>query len=206
MTNTPSKQTSSLTYYHAPHSRSSSGVWLLEELGVPYQVEIVDIRGQGGVPEAYRRIHPNKKVPALAHEGVVITESSAIAIYLGDTFGSDEVAPKPGDARRGPYLKWQVWASSVFDPCVTAKLTGWEYDPSAVSFGSFADLERHLDETLAASPYLLGDAFTLADLRLAANLGWVMHFGLFADRPRFAEYVARVTARPSYARYLEKGG
>jgi glutathione S-transferase len=190
-----------LTYYHAPQSRSASGLWLLEELQVPYRVEIVDIRGQGGAPESYRAVHPHKKVPAIAHQGAVITERAAIAIYLGDAFPSADVAPAVGDPARGPYLRWHVYLEAVFDPAVTAQLFKWEYDPHAVSFGSFVDLERHLRKTLEAGPYLLGPRATLADLELVSSLGWVMPAtGLFTDKPVFAEYVARVQDRPSFAR------
>jgi glutathione S-transferase len=197
------KQVSSLTYYHAPHSRSSVGLWLLEELEVAYQLQIVDFRDGRGADESYRAVHPHKKVPALVHDGAVIIESAAIAIYLSDRFPRADLTPAVGDARRGPYLSWLVYASTVFDPAVTAKLLKWEYQPSAVSFGAFADMERHLEKTLTAGPYLLGDRPSLADLQWAANLNWAMFAGgLFTDKPVFGDYVARMQTRPSWARFL----
>ena len=198
-------ETSSLLYYHAPRSRSLTGLWLLEELQVPYDVELVDIERPEGAPERYRRVHPHKKVPALVHGDVVITERAAIAIYLGDAFPRPEVAPGIGDPRRGPYLTWLVYLEAVFDPAVTAKMLNWEYDGRMASFGAFVDLERHLRKSLEAGPFLLGERATLADLELASSLGWVMQTtGLFADAPVFAEYVARVESRPSFARFEAK--
>jgi glutathione S-transferase len=78
-----------ITFYHAPWSRASNVLWLLEELGTPYTVEKVDIRAPGGVPEEYRSIQPNKKVPAIIHDGILVTERAAICTYLCDVF------PKP---------------------------------------------------------------------------------------------------------------
>jgi hypothetical protein len=69
-----------LKFYHAPWSRSISVFWLLEELGQPYEIELVDIRAPGGVPESYREIQPNKKVPAVVHDGTVVTERAAICL------------------------------------------------------------------------------------------------------------------------------
>jgi len=105
-----------LKFYHAPWSRSSNVLWLMEELGVPYEIEQVDIRA--GVPESYRAIQPNKKVPAISHDGVIITERAAISIYLADAFPQAGLAPKIGDKDRAAYLTWLVYADSVFDPAV----------------------------------------------------------------------------------------
>ena len=110
-----------LTFYHAPWSRSSGVFWLLEELGVDYSLEIVDIRAKGGVAESYRAIQPNKKVPAIVHDGVTVTERAAICIHLADAFPEAGLAPAIGDPRRGPYLTWMVYSDSVFDPAVAAR-------------------------------------------------------------------------------------
>lgn len=67
-----------LTFYHCPNTRSGSVLWLLEELGVPYDLQILDIRAQGGAPESYRAIQPNKKVPAIVHDGAPVHERAAI--------------------------------------------------------------------------------------------------------------------------------
>lgn len=82
-----------LKFYHAPQSRSSGVLWLLEELGVPYDLEIVDIRGPGGAPESYRAIPPNKKVPAIVHDGIIVTERAAITTYPADAFPEAGLAP-----------------------------------------------------------------------------------------------------------------
>lgn len=195
-----------LTFYHSPMSRSASIYWLLEELEVPYAIEVVDIRAEGGAPESYRKIQPHKKVPSIVHDGVVVTERAAIATYLADAFPAAGLAPPIGDPRRGPYLSWLVYSDAVFDPGMTAKLQGWTYPKLAVSFGVFEDTVRHLDEALSASPYITGDAFTAAD----TQIGSAVHYGMniakaLPERPSFTAYLGRVAERPAFKRFMAKG-
>jgi glutathione S-transferase len=93
-----------IKFYHAPWSRSAGVHWLLEELGVPYETEFVDIRAPGGAPESYRAIQPNKKVPAIVHDDTIITERAAISIYLADSFPQARLAPSIGDKARAAWL------------------------------------------------------------------------------------------------------
>jgi glutathione S-transferase len=193
-----------LKFYHAPWSRSSNTLWLMEELGVPYELEHVDIRQEGGVPEKYRAIQPNKKVPAIEHDGVVITERAAIAIYLCDAFPQAGLAPRQGDKDRGPYLTWLVYADSVFDPAVAAHALGWEYDKNNFSFGGFDDLVANLERRLSSSKFVAGERFTAADIALAGSMAYVMGQGWLPEKPVFADYVARATDRPAARRTDEK--
>src|SRR4051812_2848558 len=114
-----------LKFYHAPWSRSSGIHWLLEEIGQPYEIAPVDIRAPGGAPESYRDIQPNKKVPAIDHDGTIVTERAAICLYLAETFPEAGLAPAAGDASRAAYLTWLVYADSVLDPALAAKAHGW---------------------------------------------------------------------------------
>src|ERR1700722_20267888 len=98
-----------ITLYHAPKSRSSRFIWLLEELGEPYQVKAVSIRradGTGQQDAKYRRIHPHGKVPAIVHNGDAVLESAAIALYLSEAFPGAGLGVPIGNAKRGPYLTW----------------------------------------------------------------------------------------------------
>ena len=147
-----------LKFYCAPWSRASGVFWLLEELGQPYEIEIVDIRAPGGVPESYREIQPNKKVPAIDHDGTVVTERAAICIYLGDAFPEAGLAPPIGDKARAGYLTWLVYCDSVFDPAVAAKAQGWEYVSNNFSFGLFDDMVANVEKLLSRQPYAAGDA------------------------------------------------
>jgi glutathione S-transferase len=193
-----------LKFYHAPWSRSSNILWLMEELGVDYALEHVDIRQEGGVPEAYRKVQPNKKVPAIEHDGVVVTERAAIAIYLCDAFPQAGLAPKAGDKDRAAYLTWLVYADAVFDPAVAARAQGWEYVSNNFSFGSFEDMLGNLERRLKAGPFIAGERFTAADVATAGNMEYVMQQGWLPKFPAFEEYVARATDRPAAKRAQEK--
>ncbi len=194
-----------LKFYHAPQSRSSGVLWLLEELGAPYEMEIVDIRAPGGAPESYRAIQPNKKVPAIVHDGVIVTERAAIAAYLADAFPAAGLAPAIGDPLRGPYLTALAYADGVADPALSAHVHGWTYENIAFSFGSFDDMVAHLDRRLSAQPYAAGDRFTAADTQIGAMVFYGLTIlGALPDRPAFRDYLGRVTARPAFQRMGQK--
>ncbi len=190
-----------LTLFHAPYSRSSTILWLLEELEQPYDLVLIDIRAEGGAPESYRATHPHKKVPAVALDGTIITERAAIATYLCDRFPEKGLAPAPSDPDRAPYLSWLVYCDAVLDPAIATKAKAWTYAPAEFSFGSFEDMSRHVERTLSSRPFAAGERFTAADVLLGSSLRWVRHaFGYF-DAPVFDAYLARVTDRPGFHRY-----
>src|SRR5204863_273345 len=115
-----------ITLYHAPQTRSSRMIWLLEELGVPYEIRPVSIfrpmTGEGSGDAA--NPHPDKKVPAIDHDGVVVAESLAIVLYLLDAFPEAGLAPVQGDPRRGDYLTWTAWYVAELEPALFAGLAG----------------------------------------------------------------------------------
>lgn len=194
-----------LTFYHAPWSRSSGILWLLEELGVPYEMEIVDIRRQGGVDEAYRQIQPSKKVPAIRHDGVTITERAAITTYLADRFPEAGLAPAIDDPRRGPYLTMLVYCDSVFDPALAAHAHGLTYASNDYSFGLFEDMVCYVERRLTENDYAVGDSFTAADTQLASAIGYTMnHMKALPEKQVFLDYMARVEDRPANKRAAAK--
>lgn len=195
-----------ITLFHAPRSRSSSIVWLLEELGEPYSIEITPIvygDGHGNTaPESYRRIHPHKKVPAIDHDGVLVFECAAIALYLADAFPKAGLAPAIGDARRGPYVTWLAYWAGVMNPVATAKFRGWDKD-GPTGFGTFDEMENFLSDTLEAHPYIIGDSFTAADVLVGGAVGFFKDT-LLPKRKVYDEYLARVSERPARQRALAK--
>ena len=194
-----------LKFYCAPWSRASGVFWLLEELEQPYEIEIVDIRAPGGVPESYRDIQPNKKVPAISHDGTIITERAAICIYLADAFPEAKLAPAIGDKQRAAYLTRLVYCDSVFDPAIAAKAQGWEYKSNNFSFGLFEDMVANVEKLLSKQPYAVGDTFTAADTQLAGGIYYTMNIlKVLPVLPVFRDYVARATDRPGYKRYAAK--
>ncbi|PZO01081.1 MAG: glutathione S-transferase [Hyphomicrobiales bacterium] len=193
-----------LTFYHAPQSRSFSILWLLEELGEPYDMQLVDIRGEDGAPESYREIQPHKKVPAIVHDGVIVAERAAITLYLGDAFPGAGLAPAVGAPDRAAYLTALVYADAVLDPVIATKALGLSYQPSSVSFGSLDDAVAHLERRLAHG-HAAGERFTAAD----TQIGTAMYYGMnlinvLPRRPAFEAYMERMLARPALQRTLAK--
>lgn len=194
-----------LKFYYAPWSRASGVLWLLEELGNDYELIHIDIRAPGGVPESYRAIQPNKKVPAIEHDGVVITERSAITIYLGDAFPEARLAPAIGMPERGPYLTANIYVDSVVDPCVAARAHGLSYKSNDYSFGLFDDMVSYLERQLTARPYAAGHGFTAADTQLASAISFTMNnLKTLPAKRVFKDYLARVEERPAYQRAQKK--
>jgi glutathione S-transferase len=193
-----------LKFYHAPWSRSSAVLWLLEELGVDYEMVEIDVRQEGGVPEDYRLIQPNKKVPAIEHEGIVITERAAITTYLADAFPEAGLAPAIGDPMRGPYLTMLVYCDSVFDPALAAHAQGWTYESNNFPFGLFDDMVNYVDRILTERPFAAGDRFTAADVQLGSSIGYTMEtMKVLPERPSFVAYMNRLKDRPANLRAAE---
>lgn len=193
-----------LTLYHAPQSRSTRFLWLLEELGADYKIAYTNIPrrdGSGAVDPA--NPHPDKKVPALVHDGVVVTESAAIAVYLTDLFPKAGIGPQIGDPKRGPYLTWLAYYAGVIEPVVNFQFNNLgDHEGLQRTFRSRAELDQRIVGTLAKSPYLLGDQFSAADI-LLVSLGQFARQMLPAGEPTDA-YLKRCQSRPALGRALAK--
>lgn len=198
-----------LTLYHAPRSRSFRILWLLEELGVPYDTEMVSIRGTdsaGHMPPDYIDIHPHRKVPALVHDGVPIFETPAIALYLTDLFPESGLGPLVGDAKRGPYLTWLAYSTGVFEPAMVERAFKQPHQNGALGWGSADEVEQVLTRVLQARPYFLGDAFSAVDVVLGGSLQYMMQVKVIAESPVFNAYIERLANRPAMHRALQRDG
>lgn len=193
---------SDLVFYTNPQSRGRIAHWMLEELGEPYRTVWLDY-GAGMKDAAYLAINPMGKVPALVHDGSVLTEAAAICVYLADRFADKGLIPPAADPARAAFFRWSFFAAGPLEQAVTAKALGWqvpEGKSSMVGFGSFAQTIDALEQALAPGPYLCGERFTAADVYVGASLGWGMLFGTIEQRPAFAAYVGRLQARPAAQR------
>lgn len=193
-----------LTLFHAPQSRSSRFLWLLEELGAPYQVRYVDIprRDGSGAPDPANP-HPDKKVPALEHDGALIFESAAIALYLTDAFPQAGVGAPVGDAQRGAYITWLFYYAGVVDPTTVVRYMGepgWE--ETAGGWGRPETMNRLISQALERGAYLLGDRFTAADLLIGSLGQWSRD--LLPESAAIDGWLARLNARPALARAMAR--
>jgi glutathione S-transferase len=190
-----------ITLYHSPNTRSSATLLLLEELGAPYTLHVLDMKAGEQRNPAYLAINPMGKVPAIRHGDALVTEQVAIFIYLADLFPAAKLAPPIGDPLRGPYLRWLVFYAACFEPAVTDRAQKREPAPLAQSpYGDFDTMLKTLAEQLAKGPYLLGERFSAADILWGSALRWTTMFKLVPELPAIMAYVQRVSARPSFAR------
>ncbi len=194
-----------ITLYTNPQSRGRIVRWMLEEVGQPYDVKVMTFGGDIKSPE-FLKLNPMGKVPALTHNGVVITEVAAICTYLADQFPDAGLAPKPGSPERGSYYRWLFFTAGPFEMANSAKAFDWEIDAKraeAAGCGRIPDSANAIEQTLAKQPYLCGDKFTTADLLMASYIGWETMMKVLDPNPVFAEYVARCEDRPAAKRANE---
>jgi glutathione S-transferase len=196
-----------LVLYHAAPSRSSIVHWMLEELGQPYELQMVSFKQGENRQPAYLAVNPMGKVPALKHGDTVITEAAAICAYLADEFPQAGLNIPVGDPRRGTYLKWLFFGPSCVEPAITERAFPRKEPParSALGFGDFDTVVDVLAKAAAAaSPYLLGNKFTAADVIIGSGLRWGSMFKLLPDRAEFKPYLATLAERPALRRATEK--
>ena len=190
-----------VTLYHAPNTRSSGTLILLEELGAPYELQVLDMKAGEQRQPAYLAINPMGKVPALRHGAALVTEQVAIFLYLADLFPAAGLAPPVGDPLRGPYLRWLVYYGTCFEPAVTDRAMKREPAPPQMSsYGDFDTMMKTLADQLRPGPYLLGERLTAADVLWGTGLTWTMMFGLVPELPELVAYTKHLSARPSVAR------
>lgn len=192
-----------LIFYHSPNTRSSSVLILLEELDAPYTLKDLNFKvGAQREPE-YLAVNPMGKVPAIVHNGALVTELGAIFIYLADAFPQKKLAPQIGDPLRGSYLRWLVFYGSAFEPAIMDRYMKVEPPQGTSPYGSFDSVMTVINSQLAAGPYLLGARLSAADILWATALRWTTGFGLVPMTPEISAYIERVGARPAFARVAE---
>jgi glutathione S-transferase len=193
--------------YFAPNTRAVRARWLLEELGVPYELVRLDLSQRQHKTPEYKQIHPHGVVPSLVDGDLTLIESAAICLYLADKFPDKHFAPTFGSPERGRYYQWVVYAMATVDPVSnqlnahTRALPEDKRDPKLAE-----EVRQKLDESAAyiarelKGPWLLGERFTAADVVLGALVVWAGALGALASHPSLQEYAKRCAARPAFAR------
>ena len=190
-----------VTLFHSPHTRSSGALLLLEELGAPYELHVLNMKAGEHRQAAYCAINPMGKVPAVKHGDALITEQVAIYIYLADLFPEAGLTPAIGDPLRGPYLRWLAFYGSCFEPAAVDRALKREPGPaSTVPYGDFDTMYATLTGQLGHGPYMLGERVTAADVLWGSALGWMTMFKLIPELPVVTDYVQRMQQRPAVAR------
>jgi glutathione S-transferase len=187
-----------LIFYTNPQSRGRITHWMLEEVGQPYETRVVDYGTTMKAPD-YLAINPMGKVPALVHDGQVITEGAAIITYLADAFPQAGLMP----VNRAAFFRWMFFGAGPIEAAVTNKALGVEVPPERrgmVGYGSLQTVCDTLAAQLEKTPYICGDSFSAADVYIGSQIGYGMRFNTIESRPVFADYWSRLNQRPALAR------
>jgi glutathione S-transferase len=193
------------TLYHAPNSRSSAIVSLIDDLEA--DIDIVEVSvprhdGSGG-PDP-RNPHPEKKVPFLVDGPEKIRERGAIIVYLTDKYPGAGLGPLPGAPGRGAYLSWLFYYHGVMEPVILCHMADVSHPVVEASLRDLDTVMATLAGTLERQPYLLGDSYSAADLLCSSPFLWLPD--LLPDQGPVTDWVARCGARPAVRRTLERDG
>ena len=189
--------TAEIVFYTNPMSRSGIVHWMLEELGVPYEMKILEYGTTMKAPE-YLAINPMGKVPAISHGEVVVTEAAAICAYLADAFPDAGLAPPP--AERGSYYRWLFFGAGPVEAAVGNTSCGFQptkEQESRLGYGSLSAVIEALAHAVSGRRFIAGDRFSAADVYVGSQIGWGMRFGSIERRPEFEAYWAGLKDRPA---------
>jgi glutathione S-transferase len=189
-----------LILYTNPMSRGRIARWMLEETGADYDAVVLDYASTMK-QEPYLSINPMGKVPAIVHNGHVVTECAAICAYLADAFPGAGLAPPTTD--RADYYRWMFYAAGPVEQAVTNKSMNFapnEQQQRSAGYGNYDLAVDTLEKAVSAHPYIAGDSFTAADVYVGSQVVWGVQFGTLPKRDAFAAYAERITARDAYKR------
>jgi glutathione S-transferase len=192
-----------VVFFHSPQTRSSCSLSLLEELHADYDLKVLNMKAGEQRGAEYLAINPMGKVPALLHNGALVTEQVAIHLYLADLYPEAGLAPPIGDAQRGPYLRWMVFYAACFEPAVVDRSQKHEPPQMMCPYGDYDTMLKTVTDQLAKGDYLLGSRFSAVDMLWGNALTWATSFGLVAMTPLIQAYIDRINARPSIKRVNE---
>ena len=188
-----------ITLYHSPQTRSGSILWLLEELGVPYETKQVTFRKFDGTGEKDpANPHPHGKVPALTDGGDTLFESSAIALYLTDKYRKVWMGPAAGEKGRDAYLSWLAYRPGVMEPALLCRRFGVQHVQGAMGWAAADEVEAVLNDHLKSRKYFLGDTFSALDILLGGGIYFMVMAKMMEETPVLKDYTARIIDRPAF--------
>jgi len=193
---------SNLIFYTNPQSRGRIVRWMLEEIGQPYETEVIPYDEMKS--ERYLAIHPLGKVPAIKHRGHVLTECAAICAYLADVFPEAGLGPR--DEEKADYYRWLFFAAGPLEAAVSNQAMGWQVPPERERMFGYGNFDRTIaavDELLSNHDYVCGDRFTAADVYVGSQIMFPLQFKMLPEKDSFLRYRDRLSARPAYQRANE---
>lgn len=200
--------------HFSPGTRAVRVRWLLEEIGVPYQLHVVGLWRGAHKSKEYLKIHPLGKVPALEIDSTIVFESLGICLYLADRFADAGLAPLVTDReRRAKYSTWMAFSAGTLEPAIFEKVRAKKAEErgiASVGLGPaltpFNNIASYMERHLAEQPFLLGDRMTAADIMNGSMMAWAQDLGLLEGRQSIQAWVANLKARPAYSRAMQGTG
>ena len=189
---------SKIDFYTNPMSRGQIARWALHEAGADYEQHLLEYGGSMKAP-AYLAINPMGKVPAIVHDGKVVTEGAAICAYLADAFPEAGLQPTPNE--RADYYRWLFFASGPLEAAITNRSMKWEptsEQEMMAGYGNYDHAVAALEGALSGREYVCGDRFTAADIYVGAQVDWGLQFGSLPTNATFEAYAGRLRARDAY--------
>ena len=191
-----------LIFYTNPQSRGRIIRWMLEEVGQPYDTEVI---AYDQIKSAsYLAVNPMGKVPAIRHDGKVITECSAICAYLADVFPDAGIAPRNDE--KADYYRWMFYAAGPVEQAFTNHAVGWEVageKERMFGYGNYDRVVAVLDDLFTQRDYVCGNRFTAADVYVGSQIMFPMQFKMLPEKESFMRYRDRLQARDAYRRANE---
>ena len=189
--------------YWAPQTRSTRALWLLEEAGVDYEMELIELRDPDREDSVdFRAASPMGKVPALVDGDVQMSESAAICLYVADRYCAGTLAPALDDAQRGKFLYWLMYTPAVVEPSMSEKFNGVEPNRGRSGWGDFELMIETLETGLGDAPWILGEGFSAADIMLGSSTVFLRAFDMLPASDILVAYADRCLARPAYQKAL----
>jgi glutathione S-transferase len=191
-----------LIFYHNPQSRGRIIRWMLEEVGQPYETDV--IRYEDIKSDRFLAVNPMGKVPAVKHRGHIVTECAAICAYLADVFPESGLGPR--DDEKADYYRWMFYAAGPAEAALTNRAQGWEVPADKERMFGYGNTDKViavLDELFSLRDYVCGDRFTAADVYVGSQIMFPLQFGMLPERESFTRYRDRLQARDAYKRATE---
>ncbi len=195
---------SDIIFYTNPMSRGQIIRWMLEEVGAPYDTEILDY-ASSMKSEEYRAINPMMKVPAIAHKGRVVTECAAICAYLADAYPEAGLGPREDE--KADYYRWLFFTAGPLEQAVTNKAAGFEPKDEhrrMFGYGHFDLAVETLANHLTERDFICGQRFNAADVYVGSAVMWGTQFGTLPKLDSFIAYAERLGQREAYKRGKEE--
>lgn len=189
-----------IVLHHHPYSRASTVIWMLEEVGIDYELRFVDImKGEQKKPE-FLALNPMGKIPTLVDGDTIVTEAAAIGLYLADRYAPGKLAPALDDPARGTYLRWSLFGPAVIEPGTIAKQNDWKFKSSQAGWGDYEAMMAAIESALGGGDYILGDKFSMVDILFGGTLRYMTTVKMLEARPSIVKYVERLNERPALKR------